>query len=49
MRNNYNKYNLFKIYILQYKYKKLSEIIFKLTNHIILLDSYYLLNNEKKK
>jgi len=48
MSNNQNKYNLFKINLLQTKYKFLSDIIFKLTNHIIFLDSYYLLNSDKK-
>ena len=48
MSTNQNKYNLFKISLLQTKYKNLSDIIFKLTNHILFLDSYYLLNNDKK-
>jgi endopeptidase La len=48
MLNNQNKYKLFKINLLQIKYKLLSNIIFKLTNHIDLLDSYYILNIEKK-
>jgi endopeptidase La len=48
MSNNQNKYNLFKINLLQTKYKYISDIIFKLTNHILFLDSYYLLNNDKK-
>ena len=48
MLNNQNKYNLFKINVLQTKYKYLSNIIYKLTNHIIYLDSYYLLSSDKK-
>ena len=48
MINNQNKYNLFKINLLQTKYKFLSDVIKKLTNHIIYLDSYYLLSSEKK-
>lgn len=48
MSNNQNKYNLFKINLLQTKYKYLSELIFNLTNHIMFLDSNYLLNQDIK-
>ena len=48
MLDNQNKYNLLKINLVQIKYKFISEIIFNLTNHINFLDSYYLLNSEKK-
>jgi len=43
-----NQYKLFKINLLQIKYKLLSDIIFKLTRHIDFLESYYILNIEKK-
>jgi len=48
MLDNQNKYNLFKINLLQIKYKFISKIIFNLTNHIMFLDTYYLLNFDKK-
>lgn len=48
MLNNQNKYNLFKINLLQTKYRFISDVIFKLINHILFLDSYYLLNCDKK-
>ena len=40
--------NLLKIFIIQYKYKQIQEIIIKLTDHIYYLDSMYYLEVNKK-
>ena len=48
MKNDLYKYNLFKIYLLQMVYKKITTIIYNLINHINIIDSYYLLKYEKK-
>jgi hypothetical protein len=46
--NKITKNNLIKIFIIQYKYKKIQEIIIKLTNHIYYLESMYHFEINKK-
>uniref|UniRef100_A0A6C0D9W8 Lon proteolytic domain-containing protein n=1 Tax=viral metagenome TaxID=1070528 RepID=A0A6C0D9W8_9ZZZZ len=48
MQNNLYKFKLFKLYLLQNKYNELANIIFKLTSHINIIDSNYLIENNKK-
>ena len=45
---NSNKIAYFKLYILQYRYKLISKYIIKLTEHINNLDTFYLLEVNKK-
>jgi endopeptidase La len=48
MNTNQHKIYLYKIYLLQNKYKDLTNIIFSLLNHINFLDSNFLLESTKK-
>jgi hypothetical protein len=45
---NNDSINFLKIFILQYKYKKISKIIINLTNHIYYLENLYYLDSNKK-
>ena len=48
MINEQQKINLFKINCIQNKYKEISNIVFKLTQHINYLDNLYLIDINKK-
>jgi endopeptidase La len=48
MQNNISKLKNFKLLILQNKYKYISNLIYKLTNHIIFLENNYLIDQNNK-